>query len=335
MSSDPKLRAASADEWSQLLARSAGDWALSQTFEFGAALSRAYPAYSHAARIAEFDGGARVLIPLVEVQSRLFRVFEAMPLSLNGTPIGIGASAAQMGAALDAINADVLRVSGGALSAPPPAMALATAPAMERSTGETHVLDLTPGWDEIWKSKFDSKVRNQCRAAIKKGVETSEATTLEEFDAYYEIYVENCARWGYAAPPYPRALFGELCGLRRQNGGVQLQLARVAGEIVAGVMLFHGRRSVLYWSGGMKREFSSLSPNNALLEVVIRQACESGVELFDFGASGPLDSVRKFKESFGAGPVEFQIWSRQSGRYGLAQKARAKLRRAPATEVSA
>ncbi len=318
---------ATAEEWSQLLAQSAGDWALSQTFEFGAAISRAYPSYSHAAQTAEFADGARVLIPLVSVQSRLFRVFESMPLSLNGLPIGINASAAQIGAALNAINADVLNVSGGALAQSPGEIA----PAMQRSTGETHVLDLTLGWDEIWKTKFDSKVRNQCRAAIKKGVETFEATTPAEFDAYYAIYVENCARWGYDAPPYPRALFRELCGLQRKSGGdgVQLQLARVEGEVVAGVLLFHGRRSVLYWSGGMKREFSSLSPNNALLETVIREACKKGVELFDFGASGPLDSVRKFKESFGAHAVEFPIWSRQSGRYNLAIQTRQLLHRKP------
>ena len=67
MSSEiPKLCAATSDEWAQLLAQSAGDWALSQTFEFGAAISRAYSEYSHAAQIAEFTDGARVLIPLVE-----------------------------------------------------------------------------------------------------------------------------------------------------------------------------------------------------------------------------------------------------------------------------
>lgn len=323
-----KLRAVTANEWTQLLSSSEGDYALSQTFEFGAAFGRAYPEYTHQPQIAEFDDGARVLLPLIQVQSRLFRVFEAMPLSLNGMPIGIGASATQISAALDAVSADLLNVSSGALAPMPDAIT----PAMVRSPGETHVLDLTLRWDEIWKNKFDSKVRNQCRAAIKKGVETFEATTVEDFEAYYEIYVENCARWGYTSPPYPRALFRELCGLQRQNGaGVQLQLARVESEIIAGVLLFHGRRSVLYWSGGMKREFSSLCPNNALLETVIRQACEHGIELFDFGASGPLDSVRKFKESFGAVAVEFPVWSRQNARYAWAQKARKKLKRAPAS----
>ncbi len=332
-SETPKLHAATSGEWTQLLSQTESDYALSQTFEFGATLGQAYPEYAHEPQIAEFSNGARVLLPLVRVQSRLFRVFEAMPLSLNGLPIGINASVAQISAALNSISADVLRVSGGALSEAPPEIS----PAMERSMGETHVLDLSVGFDEIWTNNFGSKVRNQCRAAIKKGVETFEAQTPAEFDDYYEIYVKNCARWGYDAPPYPRALFRELCELRRQNNGegVQLQLARVEDETVAGVLLFHGRRSVLYWSGGMKREFSSLSPNNALLEVVIRQACECGHRLFDFGASGPLDSVRKFKESFGAQTVNFPIWSRQSARYGLVQRARATLKRAPATEVSA
>ncbi len=324
----PRLRIATPDEWARLLAQVSGDYALSHTFEFGAALGRAYPEYTHEPQIAEFADGARVLVPLVRVQSRLFRTFEAMPLSLNGLPIGVNASAKQIGAALDAIGADVLRVSGGALSQTPPEIA----PAMQRSTGETHALDLSVGFDEIWKTNFAPTVRNRCRAAVKKGVETFEATTSEQFDEYYEIYAENCARWGYESPPYPRALFRELCGLRRQNGapGVQLQLARIEGKTVAGVLLFHGRRCVLYWSGGMKREFSTFSANNWLFETVIREACEKSVEMFDFGASGPLDSVRKFKESFGAHAVEFPIWTRQSARYAWAQKTREKLKRVAA-----
>ena len=330
----PQLRAARADEWTQLLAQIEGDYALSQTFEFGAAFGRAYPEYAHEPQIAEFADGARVLIPLIRVQSRLFRVYEAMPLSLQGMPIGD--SRQHVSAALNAINADVLSVSGGALGYSG-ADACFNIPDMNCTIGETHILDLSVGFDAIWKDNFGTKVRNQCRAALKRGVETFEATTPAEFDEYYEIYVENCARWGYETPPYPRALFRELAGLRRQNNapGVQLQLARVEGQTVAGVLLFHGRRSVLYWSGGMRREFSSLSPNNALLEVVIRQACENGQHIFDFGASGPLHSVRKFKESFGAHPVDFANFSRQSTRYALAQRARASLKRAPKAEVSA
>jgi lipid II:glycine glycyltransferase (peptidoglycan interpeptide bridge formation enzyme) len=75
----------------------------------------------------------------------------------------------------------------------------------------------------------------------------------------------------------------------------------------------------------MLKEFANYSANNGLLEVAIREACQRGAMNFDFGASGELESVRKFKEQFGAAPVAYQSLRLQSNRYKLAAGIREKL----------
>src|SRR3989442_5641770 len=85
-------RNASRAEWAELLKASGSDYSLSQTYEFGEALAKAYSEYSYEPRIFQFDDGLTLLLPLVRSISRLkfLRCFQAMPFSLNGAPICVG-----------------------------------------------------------------------------------------------------------------------------------------------------------------------------------------------------------------------------------------------------
>jgi CelD/BcsL family acetyltransferase involved in cellulose biosynthesis len=319
-----KLHPATAAHWEEQLRDSACDYALSQTFAFGEAIAQAYPEYAYAPQRAEFDDGTQALWPLMKLNSKLkfLRQFEAMPPALNGTPVVLrGTLTGQhMAALLEALRADRLQLNGGILDNPPHAAGMAEQWPGEVSALSTHVLDLRGGWDSVWSQAFNDKVRNQCRTAWKKGVEVRVAREAAEFDTYYEIYADSTRRWGYATPPYPRALFQALAQL---NGrGVELKLGCVDGQPIAGIILLRGRRSTLYWSGAMLKDFSKYSANNGLLEVAIREECERGAVNFDFGASGELDSVRKFKEQFGAVPAPYQSFSLQSARYQLTTRAR-------------
>ena len=321
-------RLAQAAEWTALLEASERDYALSQTFEFGAALGRAYPEYTHEPLLVEFDDNVRVLLPLIRFcgRARFLRSYEAMPLSLNGTPVavGAGASARHIELAIQSLRADSLQISGGCLDSPRATLEVEGLAATEF---HTHALSLDGDFERVWTERFSGKVRNQCRMAERKGVEVSTAATIAEFEVYHAVYVESTRRWGYAAPPYPPALFRELGALA--NRGVELKLARVEGEVVAGILLFHGRRSTFYWSAAMLKEHSAFCPNNALLHAAIREACLRGVKLFDFGASGHMDSVQKYKESFGAVPHAYHNYKLTTPLYRVTMSARRRLSRVP------
>lgn len=214
----------------------------------------------------------------------------AMPLSLEGTPV---TERGRIGSGhIDALFAGLgdcgqLQLSGGAGSSPPPAGVV--------TTGETHVLDLTPGFDELWEKTFSGKNRNMCRKAERAGV-----TVACENDAavavYHELYARASRAWGYEAPPYPRALFEGMVA----SGAAELWIARLEGTVIGGALMLRGATDLLYWSGAMDRDHRAAAPSNALIRAAIESACERGLEMFDFGASGPLSGVQSFKESFGA-----------------------------------
>ena len=294
---------AKAADSAAILEASGRDHGVWQTFPFGEALSRAYPAYVHEPRVVDLADGRRALLPLVRVRrrARFLRCFESLPFSLPGGPVaedGRPASAAELEGIVRGLAADSLAVRltelDGEEHEPPPSRGRLVA----RST---HELDLSGGFAEVWSRRFDGKVRNQCRLAERKGVQITEPRSVEAMAEYFELYRAASESWGYAAPPYPWALFRELAGLL--GHGVELKLARVDGQAAAGMLLLHGRRSVLYWGAALRREYAALSPATLLLSRAIADACGRGATRFDFGASEGLHSVRRFKESFGALPT--------------------------------
>jgi len=322
-----EMRLASQAEWASLLESSSADYSLSDTYEFGEALARAYKEYSYQPCVCEFSDGVTMLLPLVRVKRRpgMLRCFEAMPLSLCGAPIAAtgNLSGEHLSAALKSLDPDSIYINGGSVRRLHPTGSRAHAWDPATRDCVTHVLDISRGFEQVWTRSFSSKARNQCRAAERKGVEVVMARTAEDFDTYYSIYVSSTRRWGYDSPPYPSELFRSLAGLLGK--GVELHLAKVDGQAVAGILLFCGRNTTLYWSGAMLKEFGSYNPNNALLRIAIERACKRREASFDFGGSGKLDSVRAFKESFGARPVRYQNLIFATPRYRLMSRARAAL----------
>jgi lipid II:glycine glycyltransferase (peptidoglycan interpeptide bridge formation enzyme) len=217
-------------------------------------------------------------------------------------------------ALFERLEPDTLRINTGAtIEGPWPVTEAAGI--FEPTECSSHVLELEGGMERIWANRFTAKVRNQCRSAMRKGVEVRQATGRNDFESYYAIYASAAQGWGYAFPPYPTSLFRELAALRGQ--GVDLKLACLSGRPIAGVLLLHGRSSTLYWSAAMLKEFASYSPHNALLHAAIEDACRAGMKQFDFGSSGALESVRAFKESFGARPVKYWNYAFTSSRFRL------------------
>jgi len=305
-------------ETAQFLEASESDYTLSQTARFGQAVARAFAEYTYEPRIFEFSGGQKLLLPLIRIKRRprFLRCFEAMPFSLNGMPIVAGGALTRLHlvAILEWLRPDVLHLNAGGNSAGDWKSAGFDG-LLETAQSSSHILELNDGMDTIWTRRFSAKVRNQCRSAERKGVDVRVATSKEEFENYYSIYQAATTERGHQTASYPLTLFKELGTLLGQ--GVELKLAYVKGRPIAGIVLFHGRRSTLYWGAAAFKEFRSYSPHNALLRTAIEEACARGMTKFDFGASGSLESVKAFKESFGAHPVYFRNYTFTSSKYQL------------------
>jgi hypothetical protein len=300
-------------DWDAALEASGQPYRFSHRACAGRAFERAYTSYSYAPWRASFSDGVVALLPVVRAARRLgsLDMALAMPLDLEGRPIVLDGT-------LEAAHLDVLRdgmegvgmltVSGGAGGSPPSAKGA--------ESGVTHALDLGPGFEALWESSFSSKNRNSCRKADKAGVAVAEESTPAGVGDYRRLYELASAGWGYDEPPYPAELFRALV----DSGNAQLWLARLDGTAVAGALLLVGSDDVLYWSGAMDREHQGVAPSNAIIRDAIAAACERGLSYFDFGASGRLTGVERFKTSYGAQPREFHSLTFSSRAYRAANK---------------
>jgi hypothetical protein len=294
-----ELRVLDAQSWSRQLADAGVRYRFSQRADAVTACERAYPEYSGRLYEAVYSDGARTLFPGVIARRRVpaLTAFLAMPLGWEGTPIGVcgGVTAVHVDRFFRSLgNVGALRISGGAAGSPPTIGRV-------RDTS-THVLDLRPGFEALWKDRFTGKNRNTCRKAEKSGLVVRQLAAQEGADLYYDLYVSAARRWGHAEPPYPRLLFQALAA----SPHVEFWLAFKKEEVVSGAVLLMGSEDVFYWSGAMAPEFAGASPSNLVLRDAIRSACERGFRSMDFGASVGLPGVQRFKESFGAEPKPFR-----------------------------
>ena len=162
----------------------------------------------------------------------------------------------------------------------------------------TRALFLDVGFEAL-VARFSKGHRSAARKALREGVEVSVATQRSEWSDYYAIYRGALERWGErATSSYSWDLFERLHALCSPN--VRLWLAHRAGELLAGALVFHAGRHVVYWHGASRPDEERLRPVHGLLHEVIRDACEQGFEIFDLNPSGGHEGVEAFKKGFGA-----------------------------------
>jgi len=170
----------------------------------------------------------------------------------------------------------------------------------------THIVRLSPEFDSVRKN-FNRGQKSNLNQARKKNVTVRRAETEDDIEQYDRIYRETLKRWGTGVSrTYPPELFQNL--LRMKDPGAGFWLAEVDRTIIAGIIVLSWGHNLVYWHGCALKEYFKYYPNNLLHETVIKWACENRFTHYDMGASTGLDGVRRFKESFGARPVEYKSY---------------------------
>ena len=163
---------------------------------------------------------------------------------------------------------------------------------------ETHVLDLADGIDasyQCWRRGHSYGVRK----ARREGVTVKLASSLEDWHAYYEAYMDSLRRWGdTASSTYSLELFDEI--FRRNSKHTKLWLAVYREKVIAGALCFYAPRHVAYWHGAAIESYFHLRPNHLLVYEAAKHACEEGLSCFDFNPSGGHEGVKIFKRGFRA-----------------------------------
>jgi lipid II:glycine glycyltransferase (peptidoglycan interpeptide bridge formation enzyme) len=166
----------------------------------------------------------------------------------------------------------------------------------------THLLDLEgKDFRDIWK-KYKSKTRTHIRKAKKSGLETRNATSLNDYKAFYDIYTKVSQNWGYKTPPIPYKLLENL--YKYGSHHVNLSLAIKDDEIIAGLLYFSYAKTVYLYMSSFLPEYGRFNPARLLDCEAIEQACREGFKYVNFGPSANFKHIRKYKEGFGTEKVE-------------------------------
>ncbi|MEW6238317.1 MAG: GNAT family N-acetyltransferase [Candidatus Omnitrophota bacterium] len=249
-------------------------------------------------RWLKFTDSKEAIFPLISMPKKFcLRKLESLPWGTYGGLIGGGLTDEHLRAAASSV-----------LSWREPVCEIALPPSLEEQTGAessidwresfTHTLDLSCGFEEIWRERFQPRTRTAIRRAQENGVAIRWSNNESAVRVMRDLYRQARQRWE-GVETLPDAFFEALTDYPGE--WIRIWLAEKNGEPLAANVIFYGKGEVQYFAGASDLRFSNDQGSKILTSEIIRDACERGCALFNFGASGGLPGVEQFKRLFGGG----------------------------------
>ena len=177
-----------------------------------------------------------------------------------------------------------------------------------------HVMDLSGGPDAV-KRRMHSSARQGVRVAERSGVRIEVDRSGELLDQYYRLYLLSVDRWSERQHE-PRALAHWRA--RRRDPLQKLRtISECMGKAFVITMAFIGDepayasvtllgQTAHYTRGAMDIARVGTTRAGDLAQwTALQLACEEGCTAFHMGESGESDSLARYKEKFGAQPVDY------------------------------
>jgi FemAB-related protein (PEP-CTERM system-associated) len=162
----------------------------------------------------------------------------------------------------------------------------------------TMLLDLADDAEAQWKG-FNAKLRNQVRKAEKSGL-TAKTGGGELLEAFYSVFARNMRDLG--TPVYGSKFFAEVINTFPNH--TRIISVYLEGEpVAAGLITWFKGTVEIPWASSI-RDYNLLCPNNLLYWVALQYAMSIGSKRFDFGRSTSGEGTYRFKEQWGAKPVQ-------------------------------
>jgi FemAB-related protein (PEP-CTERM system-associated) len=146
------------------------------------------------------------------------------------------------------------------------------------------------------------KQRRMIRQGVKNGL-SSKIGGIEDIEKFYFIYARNVRDLG--SPVFPIAFFRAL--MENFNDSFILSVWK-DGEMVAGVLTFVFKDTLMPYYGGALREYFHYSVNDFMYWELMRYGCEKGYKSFDFGRSKRNAGSYHFKRHWGFEPADLNYY---------------------------
>jgi hypothetical protein len=159
-------------------------------------------------------------------------------------------------------------------------------------------------YDELFHSAYEYKIRKNLKRAKKSGLKIISGNDEKIVTDYYSLYILSSKRWGQSRPKYSLDFFQKFINAPY----FQVKIVLYENVPVAGLVILKLEGQVFCWFGAMNKEYSNMRSNDFLYDNVIHEAIDDKMPIVNFGSSGDLKGVRKFKESLGAKEIKYNIY---------------------------
>lgn len=169
-------------------------------------------------------------------------------------------------------------------------------------------LTLSQDHQTLFKS-FPAKLRSQIRRAQKENM-VPVIGKLDELDHFYAVFSQNMRDLG--TPVYSKSFFQNILETFPESTWISTVYTKDGLPVASGFLVGFKDHLEIPWASSL-RKYNSLSPNMLLYWSVLEFACERGYRVFDFGRSTPGEGTYRFKEQWGARPVQlyWHYWLRR------------------------
>jgi CelD/BcsL family acetyltransferase involved in cellulose biosynthesis len=264
-------------------------------------------------------------MPFAQSTTLFFTSFLSMPFGTYGGPIAVQGVEEDMfpfiSTALQGVTRGVLPFSFNCVMYGTPVpleRAVQNAfPTGRRVKASTHLIDLEPGFGELWDHAFDKETRTCARKAQRSGVTVEEDTSPDGAAALHSLYSKQAAQWA-ARRTYPQRLVIKTAELMGDKG--KIWVGRLGGEPLCAVLVLYFRDMLMAWLSGQNDEGRRVCASHLVYSEILRHACEKGYTTFNFGSSGKLSGVRSFKESFGGREYSYSVYIDESRLFRFARR---------------
>lgn len=163
----------------------------------------------------------------------------------------------------------------------------------------TMTLTLPEDPEKLFKS-FSSKLRSQIRKPQKEDM-VVKIGKFAELENFYAVFSQNMRDLG--TPVYALSFFKNILDTFPETSWICTVFSKDGLPVASGFLIGFKEKMEIPWASSLRR-YNFLSPNMLLYWSVLKFACERGYRVFDFGRSTPYEGTYRFKEQWGAKPVQ-------------------------------
>lgn len=176
-------------------------------------------------------------------------------------------------------------------------------------TDKVSMLLNLPATPEAFAKSLPSKLRSQVKRPLREGA-SCVFGRQELLDEFYAVFAENMRDLG--TPVYSKQFFATMLDTVPET---KLAVVQVKGDsVAAGFLVKHRQQMEIPWASSLRRA-NTLGVNMFLYWNVLEQAVKDGCTVFDFGRSTRDSGTFKFKQQWGAQPLQlhWHYWLRDGG----------------------